>query len=162
MLPNTSLYAWCTMRPKKAQSQSLEQRKFYCRTMQEDQVVRALKNTELPKGFQQSAFKGKVRMEAQFVVGNLLVSEPFVLAAIHVGQVWCSYKTPTEQMLFSVLQLFSLYECTLDYHNPKSRLFYIFQAISNILLQKVQTFCKKKAWLSTSLKAQGLKSEEHI
>lgn len=66
---------------KKAQGQSLEQRKFYCRTMQEDQVVRALKNPELLKGFHQSAFKGKVRTEAQFVVANLLVSESFVLGA---------------------------------------------------------------------------------
>ena len=41
---------------KKAQSWSLEQRRFYCRTIKEDQVVHALKNPELLKGFQQSAF----------------------------------------------------------------------------------------------------------
>ena len=36
VLLDTSLYAGCTVRPNKMKTQSLEQRKVYCRAMQED------------------------------------------------------------------------------------------------------------------------------
>ena len=40
--------------------QRFEQRKVYCRTMQGGRWLRPQKNPELPEGFWQSIFKGKV------------------------------------------------------------------------------------------------------
>ena len=60
MLLNTSLHARCTVRPNKLNHQSLEQRKIYCKASKETGGS-CPQNSELPRGFQQSIFKGQVR-----------------------------------------------------------------------------------------------------
>ena len=56
---------------KQTESQSLEQRNIYCRAMQGDRVVCALKSLELPEGFWQSAFKSQVRhLENELIVAR--------------------------------------------------------------------------------------------
>ena len=45
----------------------------------------------------------------------------------------------SKQILFSVLQILSLYESILKGQNLENMLFCIFQALDNILLQKVQS-----------------------
>ena len=61
LLQNTSSCAQCTVRPNKLKSQSLEERKFYCRAMHGDGWLVPKKNPELLEGFQQSIFKDNVR-----------------------------------------------------------------------------------------------------
>ena len=45
-------------------SQSLAQRKVYCRAMEEEGCLKLQKYPSLPKGFQQSIFKSQVREES--------------------------------------------------------------------------------------------------
>ena len=60
MLLNAGSCPRRTVRPNTLKCQSLEQRKVYCRAVQGDRWLMP-PNPELPKGFQQSIFKGKVR-----------------------------------------------------------------------------------------------------
>ena len=48
---NTNSCTRCTVRPNKLKCWGLEQRKVYCKTMQGDELVLALKSLELPEGF---------------------------------------------------------------------------------------------------------------
>ena len=70
------------------------------------------------------------------VVADFLVQESFV----HKGQVRCSCKLQTKQMLLSVVQLFislRMEKCyTLKGQSLETRLSCIFQAIGNILNSK--------------------------
>ena len=93
-----------------------------------------------------------VRVEASFilkrgggwlVITNFLVQESFVFTAIRVCQVRCSYKPPTRQMLFSVLQLFISMNGTLEGQSPEDRLYCIFHAIGNIILQRCRASMTK-------------------
>ena len=47
----------------------------------------AVPKSRLPKGFQESLFKGQVRRGVGLVGTNFLVLESLVLAAVHLGQV---------------------------------------------------------------------------
>ena len=60
--------------------------KGYCRAMQRDRWLMPKKNSQLPEGFQQSIFQGKMREELVSCC-KLLGDVFFVLAAVHVGQV---------------------------------------------------------------------------
>lgn len=56
----TKFLCWTHSKTKQHQNMSLEQRKVYCRAMQES-VACALQNLlELLEGFQQSIFRGKM------------------------------------------------------------------------------------------------------
>ena len=64
------------MKLNKLKRRSLEQRKVYCKAMQEDEVAHALKSLELPEGFWQSIFKGQEkgdrRVRDQLVHSSLI------------------------------------------------------------------------------------------
>ena len=52
--------ARCTVRPNKLKRQSVEQKKFYHKTMKVHEVAHVLKSFELLQGLRQSIFKGQV------------------------------------------------------------------------------------------------------
>ena len=86
MLPNTGSCACCTVRPNKLSSRSLEQRRVYCRDLRGDRWLLP-KKPQLLKGFQQSIFKGQVREGRGRLLQTSGCRDPFLLAAVHLGQV---------------------------------------------------------------------------
>ena len=76
IIGNPKILSWCdsgdyavnasscirlhTKRPNKLEHRCLEQRKVYCKVMKRDEPAHALRSLKLPKGFQQSIFKGQV------------------------------------------------------------------------------------------------------
>ena len=74
------------MRPKKPKVRVWSRESFIVGPFKKTRWFVPYKILNFSKGFSK-AFKGKVRTEAQFVVANFLVSQSFVLAAVHVGQV---------------------------------------------------------------------------
>ena len=92
---------------------------------------------ELPRGFQQSIFKGKVKEGHGWLVQTSLVSESFVLAAVHVGQVTMFLKTSNKTNIIlcsATLYLYMNEKCyALKGQSLENGLPCIFQAIGNIL-----------------------------
>ena len=76
------------------------------------------------------------------VVSDFVVLESSIFAVVCIGPVPCSCKPPARQMLFSVLQLFSLCEWksvipyTLKGQSFENGLSLIFQAKGNMLTSK--------------------------
>jgi len=76
IIGNPKILSWCdsgdyavnasscirlhTKRPNKLEHRCLEQRKVYCKVMKREEPAHALRSLKLPKGFQQSIFKGQV------------------------------------------------------------------------------------------------------
>ena len=102
---------------------SLKQRNVYWRAQLGDGWLVPPQNPELLEGFQQSTLKVKVSS----VVGccklpvGILCS--YRSSFVHVGQLPCSCKLPTRQILFSVLQLFISIWMNLKVQSPKNRLY---------------------------------------
>ena len=107
-----------------------------CREM----VAHAQKNPELLERFQQSAFKGEVR-EGQGEVGCCRLLGAGILCSCSCSpRSGCDVPVNLQQdKCYSLFCNFlSLYEWTLEGQSPENRLSCIFQAVGNILSQKVQ------------------------
>ena len=73
-------------------------------------------------------------------MANVSVSQFFVFATVQVGQVTMFLKTSNKTRCYSLFCNFlSLYEWTLKDQHPQNGISCIFQALGNILLQKVQS-----------------------
>ena len=92
------------------------------------------------------------------VVTNFLVPGSFVFAAVHVGLVIMSYKSPIRQMLFTVLQLFIFIWMGKCYTFKG-------QSLENGKISwEIYSFTKgaELAWLNSGNRAQRLEPTEYI
>ena len=143
-LPNASLCAQRTVRPNNTKTAEYGAEKGllqgHARRRGGGGVAHAPKNPKLPKGFQQSIFKGQVREGRGRLWQNSWCLNPLFLQLFMQVRSQCSCKPPTRQMLFPVLQLcisLGMEKCyTLKGHSLENELSCIFQARGNILEAK--------------------------
>ena len=92
------------------------------------------------------------------VVTNFLVPGSFVFAAVHVGLVIMSYKSPIRQMLFTVLQLF------ISIWMGKCYTFKGQSLENGKISREIYSFTKgaELAWLNSGNRAQRLEPTEYI
>ena len=117
------------------QAEMLEETKIYCRVKQGDgwHMPPQTPWRILAKHFQWQGEGGGKESCCEFFGVWILCSCSYPCRSGH------NVLVNLQQMLFSVLQLLSLYEWTLQGQSPEKTLSCIFQAIGNVLLQKVQS-----------------------
>jgi len=108
LLPNTSSSGQCTGRPNNTYTSVFRAGNGLLQGHARRQVTCASK-TSIREEFQQSIFKGKVKEGAWLIVGNFLVSESFVLIAIHIDQITMFLYTSNKTNAILCSETFYLY-----------------------------------------------------
>ena len=132
---SSSSCASCTVRPNKPKHWSWELRNVYCKAIEKDGWL-LLPKPQTPRRVSAKQFWRQVRQGWGWLLQTSWCRNSLFLQKSGKVRSWSFHKSPTRQMLFSVLQLLPLYEGNLKDHSLENKMSCIFQAICNIINSK--------------------------